>query len=380
MKLAIMETITTPGGHEIDFDRIIVEEFQARGHEVCFHVPENFIFNFDYKVPVYYMEGSTVSYTGVKGIKKLLYSVKREYNRQRWYRSLMKSAIKGEFDAIIIPTSTYRYLRALNINALKDSPIPLIFILHGINPGEASKFFSAAQNLLPYKNIKIVVLTFENHILGKQMDNVYPIYPPTYTARDIVFSPSVLTKEALTIGFFGQYRREKKLEDFLNVFIRGNYTKAVKLLVQGSTMHPQDADDFERIIKKYSKYPSIEFLHKGLIGAQWQGAIANIDVLLMPYSATRYLYHWGGMLFTAIGYQKPIIVSDDINPEVIRKYHIGESFVSGNLSSLQVVLENFINHFDDNVQVYADALNEASQVFSPEAFAEKIERIIKIER
>ncbi len=35
MHIAILESITTPGGHEVDFDRILVEELQALGHKVA---------------------------------------------------------------------------------------------------------------------------------------------------------------------------------------------------------------------------------------------------------------------------------------------------------------------------------------------------------
>lgn len=377
MRLGIFENISTPGGHEVDFDRIIVEEFQKAGHAVSFYVPNDFVFSFDYKVPVHHLPGNTVSYTGVKGLTKLLYSVKRECNRQRWYTALEKHAAAGEFDALIVPTSTYRYLRALSHNSLKNSPVPIIFILHGINPGEAPKFFAAAEKLLPYKKIRMVVLTFQDHIFGRRLPNVYPIYPPTYTARDISFVPQVVKKDVLTIGFFGQYRREKKLEDFLEVFVCGHYKRPLKLLVQGSTMRPEDAADFERIIKKYKKCKNIEFLHKGLIGADWQQAIAATDALLMPYSAPRYRYHWGGMLFTAIGYQKPVIVSDDINPEVMNKYTIGESFKSGDMESLKAAMERFINEFDEKTDLYARELFAASCAFAPEAFAVRVKEIIE---
>ena len=377
MRLAIFENIMTPGGHEVDFDRILVEEFQNRGHEVSFYVPEDFVFNFDYQVPVQRLKGGVVSYTKVKGLKKILYSVKREIYRQRWYKQLYTEIMDGKIDALIIPTSTYRYLRALKRNILRKSPIPILFILHGINPGEALKFFHYAQQLLPYPNIRMVVLTFQDSIFGRRMANVYPIYPPTYTARDIDFLPKVEKKKILTVGFFGQYRREKKLEDFLEVFVKGHYTRPVKLLVQGSTMHPEDAEDFERIIIKYKNHENIEFLHKGLIGAEWQQAIAGIDALLMPYSAPRYLYHWGGMLFTAIGFQKPVIVSDDINPEVFTEFHIGETFQSGDLNDLQRALEVFINGFDMQVESYAEELAKAGQEFSPRVFADCIEKIIE---
>lgn len=117
-------------------------------------------------------------------------------------------------------------------------------------------------------------------------------------------------------------------------------------------------------------------MHKGLIGAEWQKKISEVDALLMPYSASRYKYHWGGMLFTAIGFEKPVIVSDDMNPEVFKMYKIGETFKSGDLSDLKKVLENFINNFDENISEYKKNLHEASENFSPENFAKRLEKII----
>lgn len=376
MRLAIFENIMTPGGHEVDFDRIIVEEFQKLGHEVSFFVPEGFKFAFDYKVPVKELDGEVVSYTGITGLRKLIASFKREWNRQKWYKQLYVEVMQKKVDAIIIPTSTYRYLRALAKNVLQRSPLPIIFILHGINPKEAKKFLKEAKKFTYNPNIKFVVLTFGKDIFEKTLPNIYPIYPPTFTPRDIDYKTVVESKDVLKIGFFGQYRREKKLEDFLEVYIKGKYNRPVKLMVQGSTMHPEDADDFERIIKKYSGREDMEFLHKGLIGPEWQQAISEIDVLLLPYSANRYLYHWGGMLFTAIGFQKPVIASDDMNPEVFKLYHIGELFKSGNLDDLQSTLEKFINTYDDNVDEYAEELEGASMEFSPVAFAKRVERIM----
>lgn len=376
VRIGIFENIMTPGGHEVEFDRILVEELQKRGHEVSFYVPHDFQFSFDYKVPAVRLGGDTVSYTKVSGLTKLLYSVKREYNRQKWYAQLYEAAYRRDIDALIVPTSTYRYLRALNKNILRRSSVPIIFVLHGINPKEAPKFLKEAKKLLPFKNIRMVVLTFVNHIFGHQLPNVYPIYPPAYVARDIEFTPAVAEKDVLTVGFFGQYRREKRLRDFLEVYVKGHYTRRVRLLVQGATMHPEDSEDFEQIISEYRDCQDIEFLHKGLIGAEWQQAIADIDVLLMPYSAPRYLYHWGGMLFTAIGFHKPVIASDDINPEVFAKFNIGMTFKSGDMADLQQVMEKFINGYAENLGGYAEGLREAAEKFSPESFAHRVEAIL----
>lgn len=381
MRLAIFENIMTPGGHEVDFDRIIVEEFQKLGHEVSFYVPEDFVFSFDYHVPVKRLKGKAISYTNVRGLKKLIWSFRREMHRQKWYRQLFEEVKAGNVDAVIVPTSTYRYLRALSKNVLRHSPVPVVFVLHGINPGEAPKFFREAKKLICNPNLRMAVLTFGDSIFGEKQENVFPMFPPTYTARDVqeIPPPRKLERdEPLRIGFFGQYRREKRLEDFLEIFAKGTYARPVKLIVQGSTMHPEDAEDFERIIAKYQGHTEMEFLHKGLIGEEWQKAILSMDLLLMPYSAPRYRYHWGGMLFTAIGCERPVIASDDLNPEVFRDFHIGETFPSGDMEALRRVLEDCINHFDERSGEYAAELSRAAEVFSPENFARRIEKILGV--
>ena len=372
MKIAIFENIMTEGGHEVDFDRILVEELSALGHDVNFYVPENFTFQFDYKVPVTKLAGDAVVYNTSRGLKKIAATIKREINRQRWYSQL--SAAQKNFDALIVPTSTYRYLRALNHNSLKKISVPLIFILHGINPNEASNFLNAAEKLLPYENVKLCVLTLDENIFGGNFKNIFPTYPPTFIPRDVKNFRRQPSDE-VTIGFFGQYRREKKLRELLNVFINTNYKHKVKMIVQGSTMHEEDAKDFEEIIAQYKKFANLEFLHKGLIGADWQRAILNVDALLMPYSAPRYRYHWSAMLFTAIGFKKPVIASSEINPEIWDKFRIGEIFESGDINALKLTLKNFIDNFDENVLTYTKNLNAAAEIFSPANFAKRLIQI-----
>ena len=383
MRIGIFENIMTPGGHEVDFDRILVEELSKLGHKVSFYVPKGFHFAMNYHVPVKELPGEVVSYAGVTGVRKLFRTMQRETRRLGWYRSLFAAGKRGEVDALIIPTSTYRYLRALRHSVLRKSKIPVIFILHGINPKEAPKFLKAADALKNCANIRPTVLTFTDSIFGEQRENIRTIYPPTFVPRDISWRPDMQpsAKKTLTVGFFGQYRREKRLEDFLDVYLAGesSFARPVQLLVQGSTMHPEDAEDFERILAKYKGKGGISFLHKGLIGAEWQRAIAEVDVLLMPYSAPRYRYHWGGMLFTAIGFQKPVIASDDMNPEVFSAYSIGKTFPSGNLDKLKDCLIDFINTYDREAPHYARVLSEAARAYSPAVFAERIVGILKDE-
>lgn len=376
MRIAIFENIMTPGGHEVEFDRILVEEFRALGHSVEFYVPQNFSFQFDYQTPVTRLNGDAVTYTNSRGLKKIFAAAKREINRQRWYSQLADA--QKNFDALIVPTSTYRYLRALNHSSLKKISVPLIFILHGINPTEAPKFLAAADKLSGNKNIKPVVLTFTDNIFGERRENIFTIFPPTYTARDLKTAPKISAAgEVLRVGFFGQYRREKNLRGLLEVFLRGNYTRRVELQVQGSTMHAEDSDDFEQIIRQYRGDERLSFLHKGLIGAEWQRTIFGVDALLMPYCAPRYRYHWGGMLFTAIGFGKPVVAGDEMNPEVFARYRVGETFHSGDMDDLARVLETFINDFDKNFPTYAENLRAAGEEFSPVNFARRLEKIMR---
>ena len=375
MKIAIFENIMTPGGNEVEFNRILVDELKNLNHEIFFYVPENFTFQFDYKVDVQKINGAAVSYTNSGGIKKIFAAAKREINRLRWYNQLYE--LQNNFDALIIPTATYRYLRALRHSSLKKISVPLIFVFHGINPNEAPKFLNEAAKLLPNKNIKMAVINLANDIFGKTQKNIFNILPPVFIARDLnQVEKNFEPPEILTIGFFGQYRREKKLQDLLAAFTRGNYSRKVKLLVQGATMHKEDAAEFEKIIAPYEKLENISVLRGALIGEDWQHAIMNVDALLLPYSAPRFKYHWGGMLFTALGYEKPVVSSDDMNPEIFARYRIGETFESGNLNALTLTLENFVNDFDKNFSVYKKNLREAAENFSPQNFARRFEKII----
>ena len=374
MRIAIFENIMTEGGNEIEFNRILVDELKNLGHDVFFYVPENFTFRLDYGVPVVKIKGDSVSYTNSGGIKKIFASMKREINRYRWYAQLYE--LQNNFDALIIPTATYRYLRTLNHSNLKKISVPLIFVFHGINPAEAPKFLSESEKLLPNTNIKMAVISLSNNIFGKTLDNIYTINPPVFVARDLKSDKKLNPPEVLTVGFFGQYRREKKIQDLLQAFTNGKYNRKVKLLVQGATMHKEDAEEFERIIKPYEESENISILRGSLIGKEWQQAIINVDALLLPYSAPRFKYHWGGMLFTALGYEKPVVISDDMNPEIFTNYNIGETFKSGDLNSLTSTLENFINNFDKNFSIYQRSLRTLNEKFAPINFAKHLEKII----
>ena len=362
-----------PAGHEVEFDRILVDELQAKGHEVCFFVPSKFIFKLDYGVPSETLAGGDViSYAGVSKWKKLWLSIQREARRKRWFDDAFAKAVNNDCDAIIVPTSTYRYTRALLKSKLKNSPVPVIFIVHGINPKERKSFLNTVKACQEYQNIHFAVLTLRNDFPDVAMSNLHLLLPPVYTPRDLAVKPEFAVHEPLRLGFFGQYRREKNLEFFLEAFKQAKFTIPVEMLVQGATAKPEDSEDFLRLTQKYKDLPGVKFLHKNLIGQKWQQALLDVDVILMPYAAQRYLYHWGAMLFTAVGYYKPVLQSSELNPEVLAQYDIGEAVKLDNIDTFSQQFEKFVNEFPNNAQKYQENLTKANEAFSPQKFVEKL--------
>lgn len=372
MRFAIMECVVTPGGHEIDFDRILVEELTALGHSVEFYVPEGHEFKWNYGVPVHKIAGAGVSYKGAHGLKKLVLAARRELHRQKWYKAMQQAALQNKFDAIIFPSATYRYIRALKLSSLKNSPVPVLFLIHGATPAEAEKLTREAKAFESYPNIRIGVQTFAAGKLNLPIKHLRIYNPPNYLPRDINAADFAVNDGVLRLGFFGQYRREKNLETLIEAFLAGSYTRQVRLIVQGSTQTKADADDFDRIIKKYSSEDNIEFWHRPLIGIDWQKGLASVDAIVVPYGSERYLYHTSAIISNAMGYKKPIVVADNVNPEILASYDIGISFKNGDMKSLTRALESFVNSYEQNKNKYVKELARAYEDFSPRRLAENI--------
>ena len=375
MRIAILESIIMPAGHEVEFDRILVEELKKQGHDPRLFVPEQFPFKIDYHVPVDYLAGGpAVTYAGVSRIKKLWLSVLREKRRLAWFNSAAAKAGSGLCEALIIPTATYRYLRTLIKSNLVNMDIPIYIIFHGINPGEQPKFEAQARKCLPYKNVHLKVITLRDDFKNSNLANVDLIEPPVFTPQDLPVNRELTLKPPLKIGFFGQFRKEKNLGFFLQAFTKAHFTVPVQLLVQGATAKPEDGELFEQLAQEYAAATNITFWHKNLIGLDWQKALLSVDAIMMPYAAERYRYHWGAMLFTAIGFYKPVLASPELNPEVLAKYKIGVAVDLTTIDAFKTQLEQFVEDLWQNREVYRCNLEAANAEYSQEKLIKNILR------
>ena len=357
MRVAILESIIMPAGHEVEFDRILVNELKKQGHDPVFFVPPNFPFKFDYGADIEYLDGGeAISYAGLGRLKRLWASILREKRRKAWFNSAYQKILEGKCDALIIPTASFRFARTLYKTALKDSPVPVILLFHGIIDHERERFELQAKRCEPYKD-------------GKK-PNISAVVPPVYEPKDGVEQSK--ESKPLTIGFFGQFRKEKQLNQFLDAFIQAKFNVPVNLLVQGATVTKEDSDLFESMIKDYSKYTNIQFLHKNLIGKEWDEKLINVDALLLPYGAERYRYQCSAILFTAIGFNKPVLVSKEINPEVLAQYSIGMTLDLTSRETIVQGLEAFIDTMANRPEIFKEGLKSANLAYSQERLIKEI--------
>lgn len=376
MRFAIMESIVGAGGHEIEHDRIIIEELKALGHEVELFVPEGYHCTYDYNVPINYLPGKGVSYVGVSGLRKTLRSLKRELNRLRWYKGIYQQALLGRFDAVIFPTATYRFFRSLNHSPLRQSPVPIIFCVLGVTPPEGPAFFREVEKLVDYKNIKIVVMSLLDHVLGRKLPNVFCVKPAVYAPTEIKGRPQISKSKKLKIGFFGQYRKEKRMEDFLEAFTKCKFERDLELVVQTVAIKPEDRTALEIIKTKYKNHPRISFFDKAVYGKEWQEIISGMDALIIPYAAPRFRFHGSGMLLTALGQYKPVVIADEVWPELLNEYQIGVTYKTGDKEELTEALETFVATYDANVEKYLSELKRINEDLSPRRFVADFLHII----
>lgn len=377
MRVAILESIVMPAGHEVEFDRILVEELKKQGHEPVFFVPEKFPFKLDYHCDVDYLEGGeAISYAGVSRLKRLWLSLQRERRRIAWLNSACQKGADGKCDAVIVPTNSWRVMRSIRHSILKDSKVPFLFMFHGIMPKDRQRFCDGVKSLKEYPNVHLGALGLQTEFPElADCPNFHTIMAPVYVPFDLPVTPEFHVHDPLRLGFFGQYRREKNLDFFLQAFVKAKFTTPVTLTVQGATATQVDSDDFERLRNEYADYKNIHFLHKNLLGIEWQKEIMNIDVMLLPYGAERYRYQPSAMLFTAIGYYKPVLQSPEMNPEILQEFDVGEAVKLDSVDVFSKQLEKFVNEFPEKQERYRQGLIKANEKYGQDKL---IKRIISV--
>ena len=86
--------------------------------------------------------------------------------------SAAKKIEEHNIDALIIPTGTYRYIKALLDTPLKDSQAAVHVIFHGIGKGEMDRFIKQAHRVKAYKNVYLDVISLRHDMLRPDLPRV----------------------------------------------------------------------------------------------------------------------------------------------------------------------------------------------------------------
>ena len=92
----------------------------------------------------------------------------------------------------------------------------------------------------------------------------------------------------------------------------------------------------------------------------------------MPYAAERYRYNWGAMLFTAIGFHKPVLASQELNPEVFEDFNIGVTLSSLDELSIIDSMEQLITLIAEQTDIVSKELERANVVYGHEQLVKRI--------
>ena len=177
MRIGIFVDFELHNDYAKKFVSVLVNELSKRGNEISLYVPENMECSFSGVKNTIHLVGRSESSNQVTGLKKIISYVKFGFSRQGWFSQLFLATEKDTLDAIIFPFADYRCLRAVQKNNLRDSPIPIIFMVHNLDAGSAIKVFREAKKMLGYKKLRTVALTFDGHLFSQKLDNLFSTYP-----------------------------------------------------------------------------------------------------------------------------------------------------------------------------------------------------------
>lgn len=367
----MLETRATPGGHEIDFDRFLLEELAVLKCSPSLCIPRGLHIPWDHGLPCHELSAPALSYNAVPKWKKMFVAAAMELRRLAWFNEMAALGNTNAFDAMIVPTASHRFLRSLRHSRLNKSKQPVLFIMHGITPADMPKVIRGCDKIKGNPNLRVLVISLTPE-QTPDLPNLVAVPPPIYVPKEVPVPDWYTPKDEITLGFFGQYRREKNLDGVLDAFASASFSRRVRLMAQGSPATPEDRADFLRLMHKYEDDERITFIPRALIGREWQEALAKVDALLLPYGTDRYKYQCAAMLFTAMGFRKPVLAADMVNPSVFSRFPIGKAFSATDPAALKPALEQFVNTFDDSAEAYRSGLESAAAFYSQRKVAAAI--------
>ena len=282
----------------------------------------------------------------------------------------------GEYDAVVFPSMTHRFLRSLKSSALRRSAKPVVFLGYEVQP-EFNDLMAKYLGSLPKPNkIKLLMTVIRPEAGDYGLANYRLAPPPAYVPRDVPWRPAP-AEGPLVLGCFGQYRREKNLGGLLDAILGARLDREVKFVIQAMGATERERAEVSELVEAYSgRDPRLVFLTGVLPGAKWQEALLDVHAILLPYAAPRFRWTWSSMVFSAIGYRRPILATGHLNPAVTERFAIGRVCRHGDMGSLVEGLEGLVGDFGDP-EAYRSGLEAAFEYYHPRRLAERLVEAIE---
>ncbi len=360
MKVAILKT-KIPVGNEEEYDLGLIQGLIEAGHTLTVFAPRNYPLKYDSGIKTEFLEGGElISYHNVGLLKKTFLSLVCEIRLQRWLNHASLLTQQDGYDLIIVPSAKPRFLKSLSKSNLCQGKIPIIVNLQKFSfdkKGRLDLFFSIAKKLEKYRHVHITI-TSPNHAFTN-LPNVSYIDPPFFGPTLIKTNGLYDGHEPLTIGLYGYYHHDLKNRMLFKVLATATFLTPIRVIMQTLTTNDLDAKSCQELVNMYKDNPRFSFIGDYLNNEEWQKAIDDADIILLPYASMQYVYSYSSLCFNALGFNKPVMLSPTVNPELLTDYNIGISLDFDDEERLKHRIEKFINTFKEKYPEYQKEIQRA---------------------
>jgi hypothetical protein len=351
MRIAILESIVMPAGHEVEFDRILVEELKKQGHEPVFFVPEHFPFKLDYHCDVEYLDGGeAISYAGAGRTQAAPAVVPAGAPPPGLVQQRLR---EGRSRAIAMPSSCRRTAGASCArywnSAIKNSPVPVSVPIpwdHAERQGALLRWRQEPPGLLEYPSRGSGLADFVPRA-GRLPELPYSHGAGLHPVRSAGHAGVPCARAAAARLLSASTAARRTSISSCRHLSEATFTNPVELTVQGATVTQADSDDFERSeavsMHRMRQYPLPAQEPPGhRMAARAHGhrcPAPAIRCRALPLPAQRHAVHRNRLL------QARPAVSGDESRDLCSEFKIGEAVKLDSVETFSKQMEDFVNTF-----------------------------------
>ena len=311
-------SIADPVSYTIPYDRSLAEALAQRGHDVDLFTA-SFLFA-DLSPPNGYRQHDVFFTRSARLLRgnprsRLRFLVKGlEYVPSA--RRLEKEIARLDPDVLHVqwlglPRYDLRWLEAVRRNR------PVVFTAHDVLPRRTAdkidlwqRVFASVDRIVVHGTGAVEQLAALGVDRGKIVRIPHPVFTPSRT---------IAPPQGSTLLFFGLIRRSKGLDLLIRALPAiAEQVPDVQLVVAGDPIEP--AEPYERLARELGVADLVDWRLRFLAEDEIADVMEEAAVVVLPYRQIES----SGVLATALGYGRPVVVSDVGSlGETVREYHAG---------------------------------------------------------